>query len=946
MAPSTLRVRVLRSVTEVGPEVWDALCGDDPVFCYGWFRALEESGVAQVEPRHLILEAHGRVVGILPCFIQRGDPYFTLQERLFGPLASLAHGLGVRALPALVASSPVGHKTSLLLAPGVDIGAAMQVCLRAMDDLVRQERLRASAWLFVPGEAPRLADALTRGGYRACLLAVQGIWHNRFESFEAYLKGFKAISRHHYRNIRYELNRLARTGVSLREEPLGAVPSAELAALRAVHYGRYHPGRVSPFSPAFFAALERHLGPRAAVDTAYRDGALVNYSLRLKGAGGWQMVFDGHADHPHSHADFLYFNLSYYHPFRLAIEQGVPQVDCGLGASETKVSRGCELKARFLWIRAHRQPLRLWLSLWLPLLDRHTRRKFAHLPLPPLGTTGEVAERPGAGAPWWRRVLRVMAERHTFVLAAVKTDWLAPEPPQPTGLDPVIAPRPSAVGGMVKQEQVGGRDVAPIGAGVQVPRAPRPAWYDRRGGLPVGLHIRPLREEELALLRPTVEPHLWALFERFRQAGYRCYGAWEDGTLLAYQWIVAGHPHLSEFFGEIPLQADEAFTGYIYAWPSARGRGVAHALTRRIIDDLAAEGIRVVYAGIANRNLASLKSLARFGMVPVCLRRYWRIGPFVWRRSLTLRPRHAIVELFVRERQQAGLPAQMPAHGPQDPRWRRNPAIAPRPSAVGGTVEQEHSGGRDVAPIGAGVQVPRAVPVGLHGSHEASQGSAPSEPVWRQALAIWRDHGPRRLALLALRRLVHLVWESEQTLEVRMPIDGMGQVRLPRRVTAPHVRRLGSGELEHLAPVTSAAMYRRFEAFWRQGFRCYVATVNGRVVGYNWYTDRPYHSALTRMTFDVPPGEVFLVYSHTLRPWRGKGIDVALKLTALAEFRWEGVRALRSTIDLSNRASWRNVKRWGAEPVRAYRYRRLLGWRRIEGPLEPNEILNGGRKPC
>jgi len=44
-----------------------------------------------------------------------------------------------------------------------------------------------------------------------------------------------------------------------------------------------------------------------------------------------------------------------------------------------------------------------------------------------------------------------------------------------------------------------------------------------------------------------------------------------------------------------------------------------------------------------------------------------------------------------------------------------NPAIGPRPSAVGRMVEQEHSGGRDVAPIGAGVQVTRAVPVGLHG---------------------------------------------------------------------------------------------------------------------------------------------------------------------------------------------------------------------------------------
>ncbi|MDP3702887.1 MAG: hypothetical protein Q8R78_00640 [Candidatus Omnitrophota bacterium] len=33
---------------------------------------------------------------------------------------------------------------------------------------------------------------------------------------------------------------------------------------------------------------------------------------------------------------------------------------------------------------------------------------------------------------------------------------------------------------------------------------------------------------------------------------------------------------------------------------------------------------------------------------------------------------------------------------------------------MGRMVEQEHSGGRDVAPIGAGVQVSRAVLVGLH----------------------------------------------------------------------------------------------------------------------------------------------------------------------------------------------------------------------------------------
>jgi len=65
--------------------------------------------------------------------------------------------------------------------------------------------------------------------------------------------------------------------------------------------------------------------------------------------------------------------------------------------------------------------------------------------------------------------------------------------------------------------------------------------------------------------------------------------------------------------------------------------------------------------------------------------------------------------------------APPPSSSPEAPagvlnrrRGQLNPAIAPRPSAVGGMVVQQPMGGRDVAPIGAGLPVPRALPVGLH----------------------------------------------------------------------------------------------------------------------------------------------------------------------------------------------------------------------------------------
>jgi len=100
-------------------------------------------------------------------------------------------------------------------------------------------------------------------------------------------------------------------------------------------------------------------------------------------------------------------------------------------------------------------------------------------------------------------------------------------------------------------------------------------------------------------------------------------------------------------------------------------------------------------------------------------------------------------------------PARVPAPEPTDP------AIGPRPSAVGRMVEQEHSGGRDVAPIGAGVQAPRAVPVGLHLVEEEQRVFAclsREEPRYIDTITEDSGMGPTEvssaLLQLELRRLV------------------------------------------------------------------------------------------------------------------------------------------------------------------------------------------------
>jgi len=370
-----LKARILRSIDAIPAAEWDAL-RPDAVFCHAWFRTLESSGAIACEPRHIALESDGHLVGALPCFVQRGDPYGTLYQRAFGPLA------GVLRRPALVAYSPLAQRTELLLAAGVDVDVAGRPSAEAMDEICRAERLDLAGWLFVRAEHRELVHALRATGHSDAFLAPAAHWRNPpHTSFEEYVDGFKQVSRKRYKDVRHELNRFERSGVRLVEEPLTALSDELLATYQGRHYGRHNAGRSTPYSARFFADLKRELGPRAVLHTARLGDEVLSYSVVLQGEGRWHMFVSGDRDEASAHADKLHFNLNYYYPIRRAIECGARRLDYGLSTYESKLQRGCVLEPVHVWLRPHSGLLRTALPAWLPLLDAWYRRKHAHLPL-------------------------------------------------------------------------------------------------------------------------------------------------------------------------------------------------------------------------------------------------------------------------------------------------------------------------------------------------------------------------------------------------------------------------------------------------------------------------------------------------------------------------------------------------------------------------------------
>jgi predicted N-acyltransferase/L-amino acid N-acyltransferase YncA len=608
-----MNVRVVRAVQEIDRELWDRLC-DDPAFSYGWFRALEESGVVDAEPRHLVLEADGRVVGILPCVIQRSDPYYTLADRLFGPLAPWLARCGVRVLPALLAYSPLTHRTELFLAPGTDRVAAIRACADAMQRICLDERLPVSGWMFVSGMDAPLRHALRRAGFSDAFLCPTANWTNRYRSFDEHLRDIRRRSLNNYKNVRNELNHHAASGVRLALEPLAAIDSLVLADMRAVLYARYNPGKANPFSPAFFDALKRHMSGQIIARTARSGEELLRYGLTIKGARCWYELMDGEVGDQRSHAHDLQFNINFHFPMRLAIESGVPELRCGLASYLAKVKRGCTLSPLHVAIRGHTRLLRWSLPGWMRLVHRWSLRK--HRAFTPFYAAPPAAAREAAWTPadpLWTQVFRAWRQLGPGGFRRLASRKLAE----------VIGER------VIVEGEIPVDPAKPI---------PAPATE-------LQPEIRRLAPGELAFLRPITSRAMYRRFEGFAGAGYRCYAAFVCGEVAAYQWYSERAYYNPTMQMVIPLLPQELFSVYSHTLRTWRGQGLATQLRAAVLRDAQREGFQSIRSTIEESNRDSLGVVIPWGFRPC---RQYRIRRALWWRRVRIEPLHAGPDVFDR----------------------------------------------------------------------------------------------------------------------------------------------------------------------------------------------------------------------------------------------------------------------------------------------------------
>jgi uncharacterized protein len=330
-----MTLEVLESLRGVTATEWDALVPpNDPFTTHAFLGALEESGCVGPGtgwvPRHVVLRgASGALVGAMPLYL-KDDSY---GEYIFDwAWAEAAHGAGMPYYPKLVSAVPFTPATGarLLVKPGRPRGPVVSRLIEGARTLAAQEDASSIHLLFLTeSELAEVGEgwcAELGGAMDGFLprLSYQFNWQNRgYRDFEHYLAAFRSPAR---KQVRRERRRLAGSELQLVTLQGAELDDAQWQALWSFYrdttsrkWGQAY------LNEGFFQRLRSELSQHVWATLAQVGDRVVAGALLLqRGQHLYGRYWGALEDH-----DGLHFELCYYRPIELCIQQGWTRFEAG-----------------------------------------------------------------------------------------------------------------------------------------------------------------------------------------------------------------------------------------------------------------------------------------------------------------------------------------------------------------------------------------------------------------------------------------------------------------------------------------------------------------------------------------------------------------------------------------------------------------------------------------
>ncbi len=324
-----LTIRIIRKISEVEKERWDALAGGvTPFMKWDWLDSFEQSGCVGEEsgwlPHHLAVERGEKLVAACPMYLK----LHSMGEFVFDyEWAEAAHHAGIQYYPKMLVGVPftpvTGHR--LLTAEGEERRQLIRYMGQALAKIAGDNKISSVHVNFCLDDE---REALAEVGFYP-RTGLQFHWQNRsFNSFDDYLGSFRSDRRN---KIKRERREVAQRGISIRAFEGADLTQSHLRTMFRLyksHVARLYYGR-QYLTREFFDEIHRRFAAHTCLMLADREGKIIagTFNVRDQTAmyGRYWGAFE---DQP-----FLHFNVCYYSAIEHCIHMGLKRFEAGAGGS-------------------------------------------------------------------------------------------------------------------------------------------------------------------------------------------------------------------------------------------------------------------------------------------------------------------------------------------------------------------------------------------------------------------------------------------------------------------------------------------------------------------------------------------------------------------------------------------------------------------------------------
>jgi predicted N-acyltransferase len=342
-------VRVFHTVDGIRESI-DQI-SDDSFFSYGWFKTLESFGMLP-DPLYLAVAHDGNTIGIAPCFIDKINDFLTWGPNIL-PFLPRVLNFGQRLdffkRNVLLCYSPACCRTKVLFANNYSAKMILSLFSEKIDDLCKKQKILFSSFLFVSEFDELLMKNLESLNYAKFPNIVTYYLDVSWSNFEDYLKSLKARRR---RTIRREIRECLESGVTIEEESISENIAEKLSALEANVSSKYTHTN-NKLDPSFFMKLKKYAKAQTRLLVARKNDEIIGFFLALQHKDmldGYMVGLDYLAQ---TNANFIYFNLVYYKPIQLAIDEKKKKIYYRYSSEKAKLNRGCRPEQTYSFVKCH-----------------------------------------------------------------------------------------------------------------------------------------------------------------------------------------------------------------------------------------------------------------------------------------------------------------------------------------------------------------------------------------------------------------------------------------------------------------------------------------------------------------------------------------------------------------------------------------------------------------